>query len=129
MSDPRTEDSGLLASIRRFFVSLLGLAQNRLELFAVEFQAERLRLLDRLFWLAIALAVGLIGLILATVTLALFLWQTTGFLGLVGLAALFLVVSGVLLLRLRNQLRDAPLPFSETIAEFKKDCSCLQDRN
>lgn len=129
MSDPGTEDSGLLASIRRFVVSLLGLAQNRLELFAVEFQAERLRLLDRLFSLAIALAVGLIGLILGTVTLALFLWQTTGFLGLVGLAALFLVVSGVLLVRLRNQLRNAPLPFSETIAEFKKDCSCLPDRN
>lgn len=129
MSDPGTVDSGLLASIRRFFVSLLGLAHNRLELFAVEFQTERLRLLDRLFWLAIALAVGLIGLILATVTLALFLWQTTGLLGLVALAALFLAVSGVLLVRLRNQLRNAPLPFSETIAEFKKDCSCLQDRN
>lgn len=129
MSEPESLDNGLLASIRRFFISLLGLAQNRLELFAVEFQSERLRLLDRLFWLAIALAVGFIGLILATVTLALFLWQTTGFLGLIVLAALFLAVAAFLLVRLRNQLRNAPLPFSGTIAEFKKDCSCLQNRN
>jgi len=129
MSEPDSPPAGLVASVRRVADSLLALVQNRVSLFAVEFQGERLRLIDRLFWLAIALSLGLIGLILATVTLALYLWQTTGFLGLVLLAAVFFVASAILLMRLRAQLRKAPSPFAQTIAEFEKDRACLRKQN
>ncbi len=129
MSEPDSPDKGLLASVRRVADSLLALAQNRVELFAIEFQSERLRLLDRLFWLVIALSLTVIGMLLAAGTAALYLWQTEGYAGLIILSVVFLAIGGVLLLRLRAKIRKSPPPFSETIAEFKKDRSCLQRRN
>jgi uncharacterized membrane protein YqjE len=129
MSDPEGPDLGLAGSVRRVVDSLLGLAQNRASLFAVEFHEERLRLIDRIFWMAVGLCLGLIGLAVATAALALFLWRTTGFTGLLLLAAVFIVAAAIVLIRLRRQVCQAPRPFAETLAEFEKDRACLRDKN
>jgi uncharacterized membrane protein YqjE len=129
MSDPDSPDTGLAGSVRRVADSLLALAHNRASLLAVEFQAERLRMLDRIFWLTVGLSLGLIGLVIATVALALYLWQTNGFTGLVILAVVFLLAATVVLIRLKANIRNSPQPFSGTLAEFERDRSCLRDQS
>jgi uncharacterized membrane protein YqjE len=124
--DPK--GGGWLTSFRRLGESLLALAQGRLELFSLELQSERLRLLDALIRLLIAGAVGVAGVLLATAVLAIYAWNVGRYGGLIVLSALYLGTAGVLIWRLREGLRNAPPPFPETVAEFKKDRECLPPR-
>jgi uncharacterized membrane protein YqjE len=120
---------GLLEAARRIFGSLLGLVQTRLQLFALEWESENLRLIDTLAKLAIALSIVFLGLLLGTLTLALFVWKQAGFLGLIIMTAVILGAGVLLVARVRGDLRTRPAPFAKTIAEFKKDRSCLETKD
>ena len=120
---------GLLGSARRILDSLLGLAQSRVQLFALEWESENLRLIDTLTKLAIALGIGFLGLLIGTLTLALFVYKRAGFPGLVIMTAVILGAGILLFLRVRSDLRKRPTPFTKTISEFKKDRSCLETKN
>jgi uncharacterized membrane protein YqjE len=119
---------GLLGSARRIFDSVLGLVQTRLQLFASEWESENLRLIDTLARIAVALSVVFLGLLMGTLTLALFVWKKAGFPGLVIMTAVILAAGVLLALRVRADLRKRPVPFAKTIAEFKKDRSCLETK-
>ncbi|MEI7731198.1 MAG: phage holin family protein [Verrucomicrobiota bacterium] len=126
--DDSERGGGIFAALRSIASRFLGLVANRLHLFSLELQEQKMRLLDLLLGLLIALAVGLAGLVMATVCLAMWLWKTAGYLGL-GLAAALLVGLAVMLfLRIRHQLKNSPKPFAQTIAEFQKDAECLRPK-
>lgn len=126
MSSEPTSDGGLPASFRRLGSSLLGLVRTRIELFAVELQEQKLQATGLLLWLAVAVALSVAAILLALGTLALFLWNTAGYPGLVGLSLLVAgAAAGVLLLIRRRILRAAP-PFAATAAEFQKDLEHLR---
>ena len=112
-----------------WFDSLLVLAQSRLELFAVEVHEEKLRALRLLVWLGLALTLGAAGLLVGIGALALCLWDLAGYAGLVGLALAALAGAAGVWWSIRRQIRAGPLPFPETIAEFKKDRECLRRKD
>ncbi|HTJ00028.1 MAG TPA: phage holin family protein [Dongiaceae bacterium] len=118
-----------LAALRRIGDSLFALARNRFELFTVEWQEEKLRLLNLLFWLGLAAVIGAAGVFVALFTLAFWLWQVTGYAGPVGLAVVALVIAGAMLWNLRARIRTGPQPFAQTVAEFRKDAACWQGKN
>ena len=127
MPDPAPQPPHLAATFRRIGQSLLGLGLTRVQLFALEWETERLRLLETLCWLALGLGVGGLGLAIGTVALALFLWDSAGLAGLLALAGVLVGTALVLLWVLWDRLRHAPSPFAETVAEFEKDRACLHD--
>lgn len=116
---------GLLGSVRRMFDSLLGLAQTRLQLFSLELESEKLRLVDTLAKLAVALSIAFAGLLLGIFTVALFVWEQARFRGLLMMTGVILAAAAFLLWRLRSDLSKRPAPFAKTLAEFNKDRSCL----
>lgn len=123
------EDSsfgGITASARRLGRSLLGLVRTRVELFAVELQEEKLRALDLLAWLTAAVALGVAAILLALGTLAFFLWQRAGYLGLIGLTVGVFGAAVAVFVFLRRKILRGPEPFAATIAEFRKDVSGLR---
>ena len=120
----RTTD-GWFSSLRRTGDSLLGLAKNRLELFAVELQEEKLRALNVLVWLVVALALIVAGVLVALGALALYLWHIAAYFGLIGLALVSLAAGAGLLWGIRNRIRSGPPPFAKTVDEFKKDRACM----
>lgn len=122
--DPKPD--GWLDTLRRSGDSLLGLAQSRLELFSVELQEEKLRVLKLLVWLGVALALGMAGILVVIGTLALFLWNQAGYFGLVGLALLVLAGAAGIFFWLRRQIQSGPRPFDATVTEFRKDRECLR---
>ncbi|MHB1306355.1 MAG: phage holin family protein [Limisphaerales bacterium] len=128
MSEPRARPDGWTAALRRMGDSVLGLAQSRLELFTVEFQEEKLRAITLVVWLAVALLLGAAGLLVGLGALSLLLWIWAGYLGLVGLMLVALTGSGIVLWAIRRQIRKSPLPFGETVAEFRKDRECLHTK-
>jgi uncharacterized membrane protein YqjE len=126
MTEDDPKPDGWLDALRRSGDSVLGLVQNRLEIFSVELQEEKLRTIKLLIWLGVALALGIAAILVAAGALAIFLWQVAGYWGLVGLALLTLGGAAGIVLWLRQQLHTGPTPFSTTVAEFKKDRACLR---
>ncbi len=59
-------------------------------------------------------------------TAALYVWQTAGFVGLLAMAGIFFGAAALIFWGLRQHLRNGPMPFADTIAEFKKDRACLR---
>jgi uncharacterized membrane protein YqjE len=125
MDENERTTGGWLHSLRRMVDSLLGLAQNRFELFAVELQEEKLRALNVLVWLVVALALIVAGVLVGLGALALYLWHIAAYFGLIGLALVSLAAGAGVLWSIRNRIRSGPTPFAKTVDEFKKDRACL----
>ena len=126
MNSSPPSPGGWFESLRRMGESLAALLQSRFELFTVEWQEEKLRLLNLLVWLGLAAAIGATGVLVALFTLAYWLWITAGFAGLIGLAAAALAVASGVVWRIRRKIRTGPTPFAQTVAEFRKDGECLR---
>ncbi len=126
MDPSAPNSSGWLESLRRIGESLLGLMRSRFELFTVEWQEEKLRLLNLFIWLALAAVVGGAGLLVGIAALALWLWAVAGYAGLIGLAAVALAVAAGIVWRVRLGIKSGPTPFAHTVAELRKDGECLR---
>lgn len=120
---------GWFDPLRRIGASLSALLRNRLELFTVEWQEEKLRLLNLLLWCGLAAAIGGAGVLVAIFTLALWLWATAGYAGLIGLAVTALAVAAGIFWAVRRKIQSGRLPFAQTVAEFRKDGECLHRDN
>ncbi len=125
--DPPT--GGLFDSLRRMLEAAAGLAQRRLELFAVEAQEEKLRVLDLLLRATAVIGLSLLALVTATATVVVALWDTSPVLVLVLVTAGYGIAATVLAAGIRRRLREGPKPFAGTIEEFRKDRECLGKRN
>jgi uncharacterized membrane protein YqjE len=124
-SDP-TNPGEWLPSLRRISELFSALLRNRFEMFTVDLQEEKVRLLDLLIWLVVVAALGVAGIFLAVTALALWLWDALGYAGLLALAVTALAVASVMVGRMRRTLQTGPTPFAHTVAEFGKDCECLR---
>lgn len=126
MADDESSGGGIVASAKRLGNSVLGLLRTRIELLAVELQEEKLRALDLLLWLTVAVALVVAAILLVLGTLALYLWQSAGYAGLIGLSAGVSIAAGGVYLFLRRKIVSGPEPFSATVGEFRKDMECLR---
>jgi len=122
--EPQTE--GLMAAGRRFFDTLLGILQNRIELIGIELKEEKTRLISVLAWGIAGVFMAVVTVIMLTLTIvSLFpdnlpaaLGACTGFY-LVATLAAFMIAKK----RIKN-----PTPFSETVNQLKKDRAWLKTR-
>lgn len=128
MAEADPASGGLLASLRRIAGSLFALLQTRAELFTVELQEEKLRAINLLMWLTIALALGVAGILMTAAIVGFFIWEKAGYLGVTGFAVALLAGAAGLLLMLRRRILHGEPPFATTIAEIGKDLSCLRAR-
>ena len=126
MATTTTTTGGWLESLRRIGESLSALLRSRFELFTVELQEEKLRLLNLLVWLGLAAVIGAAGMLVAVTALAFWLWAVAGYAGLIGLAAVALAVAGGIIWSIRRKIQTSPTPFAQTVAEFRRDSECLR---
>ena len=120
---------GWLESLRRIGESSLALVRGRFELFTVEWQEEKLRLLNLLFWFGLAVTLGAAGVLVGMAVLALWLWDSFRYGGLIGLALAALATAAGIAWGLRRKIQTGAQPFNQTVAEFRKDGECLQKKN
>lgn len=123
MSEPEESSPGLLESLRRLGATLVGVVQNRLELFTVELHEERHLLVD-----VLVLAGG--ALVLATLAIAVFsavviflFAEPYRIYAALAVGLLYVLGASVLVFRLKRRLRTEV--FAETLNQLKKDCECL----
>jgi uncharacterized membrane protein YqjE len=128
VDDSPENSGGLMDSVRRLANSVLGLMHNRLSLIAVELQEEKIRAINHIIWLSVAMALGVAGVLVAIATLAIFLWERAGYAGLIGLALLTLGLAALALWLLRRRILNGPQPFATSVAEIGRDFETLRPR-
>jgi uncharacterized membrane protein YqjE len=117
---------GLFSSVRRLCESVLTVLHNRVELFAVELQEEKSRAIELLIFAMCGVFLGVIAVVVVTFTIAFLLEGDARRIALIIFSALYVLGSAGFFLAVRSLLKNRPPPFSATIAELKKDRSCLQ---
>jgi uncharacterized membrane protein YqjE len=124
---PQTE-GGVLAAVARLFQTLRDSAANRIELFLVELQEERIRLIDALLLVAVAIVCAVMTLVMITFLVVVIFWDTHRLLVLALVTAAYAVAAVVAVVKLRSRLQRWQA-FSATLEEFKKDRACFKKPN
>ena len=118
---------GMLEPVWGLIDNALAAAQNRLELFRVEAQEEKIQLVE-IFLLASAIVVlGTLALAVATVSVVFYVWWNGPELALSLLILAYAIGTGVAWRLLRARLKSGML-FASSVAELKKDRECIIHR-
>ena len=117
-------NNGFFASAKRLADLTLATAHNRVELFAIELQEEKCRLIQALLLSATAIALGLTALTLLTITIVVLFWEDGRVPALCVLSALFVASTAFVIHALRKCLANGP-GFKSTLAELEKDRACF----
>jgi uncharacterized membrane protein YqjE len=121
---------GLFGAVRRVADTCVSSIHNRVELFALELQEEKIRLVRLLLWTGAALFASFLAITIITIAVV-WLIQDEGArkIAISGFGLLYAIVAGVLAMKLRSEVRNAPPPLADTMAELKKDLQALRSRN
>ena len=120
---------GLFASLRRLLGSGFSMAEVRLELLATDLQFEKLRVLESLLWLAVAL----VGFVMTMLLFSLFVVLLVGEpyrLAVLGVLALLYGAGSWAALRVARHRRDSGgTPFGASLSELRRDSAALFGRD
>ena len=119
------ESSGLLGSIKRLLTTLSGLVATRLELLSNEWQEERLRLLQMLFFALFAVFSFCMAILLLVFFLVVLFWDEHRLVVLAALSLTFFIAGGLLVVLLRSTLQSGSKLFSASLEELQKDREAL----
>jgi len=119
MADANQQPPGFITLVNRLLRTGVGAVQNRLELFAVEWQQERARLADLMLVGAAMLFLGILAVLLFTLTIILLFPPDLRIYATAGFAVLYSIATLIAFFSLRTQLRREP--FVDTIDQAKKD--------
>jgi uncharacterized membrane protein YqjE len=97
----------------------LGAVQNRFELLALEWQEERARMAELLFWVVGVLFFALMALLLLTATIIFLFREELRLYIAAGFSVLYLLGAGAAWFGLKSILKQEPFP--DTIDQAKKD--------
>ena len=129
MASPELKAGGVIDTVKRVGEFALALLHNRLQLFAVELQEEKYRVLQAVLWLCSGVILIFLGLAMGVGTLALLVYCQWGVLGLAVLTILLLAIGAVVLAVMWNRLKSSGTPFSGTLQELKKDSEWLRRKH
>ncbi len=125
MNESDTARPGPLTALRQLATTLLAILRNRLELFVVELQEERIRLFNALLLAATVVVLGFFTLAMLAVAVMALVWSRLGVAGLFLTGGLGLIVTLLAYWRLRARLKRWPF-LSGTLSELRKDLECLK---
>jgi uncharacterized membrane protein YqjE len=123
MAETEPTSAGLLGSLRRLVRIIGATFQNRVELFAVELQEERYRLVELMLLAGGALVLGLLALVLFSGVIVFAFAREYRIYAAAGLGVVYLAVGAGLVMRIKRVLREEM--FSATMQQVKKDWECL----
>jgi uncharacterized membrane protein YqjE len=128
MAETPHAEGGLRATIARMLKLLRDGVENRVELFLIEWQEERLRLFSALLLALSAALCALMTLVLATLTVVVIFWHTHRVLALALLTLAYAGAAAAAFAALRSRLRRWQA-FSATLDQIKKDRACFDKQN
>ena len=129
MEDPTSAPTGFLGSLRVLGDSILASVHDRFELFTVELQEEKFRLIKTFVWICAAVFTGMMAIMFASLTIVYVFWETARLGVLLTLTAIYTGALVAIMVALRSFLARQPKPFSATLHEIGEDRACIQTEN
>jgi uncharacterized membrane protein YqjE len=120
---------GFLDSFRVLGDSLLATVQDRLELFSVELQEEKFRLILTFIWISAAVFTAMMAIAFASLTLVYLFWESARLYMLGGLTVFYAAVLVIIIVSFRRFIARQPSPFSATRQEIGKDRTCIRNES
>lgn len=128
MSGP-SQGGGLFASLRLLADTLVATVHDRVELFSVELQEEKYRLIQLLGWIGAVMFAAAMALAFASFTVVYLFWETARLAALAGVTAFYLIALVALAAAFRRYLARQPRPFAATLEEIREDGACIRNPN
>jgi uncharacterized membrane protein YqjE len=119
--------AGILGAFRVLGESLLATVQDRLELFSVELQEEKFRLILTFVWISAAVFTAMMAIVFASLTLVYLFWESARLAVLGGLTVFYAGALIAIILAFRRYIARQPSPFSATRQEIGKDRACIRN--
>lgn len=129
MRTTTSDSSGFIGILRALADSLVGSVQDRVELFSVELQIEKFRLIRTAIGISAAIVTGVMALTLVSFLIVYVFWESARLAVLGGLAAFYAVAFVLIVLQLRRSLARQPRPFAGTLEELAADRQCIRARH
>ena len=107
-------------------VRALGFANTRLELAGVELAEARARLVRSLLLIGLALLFALLALVVASVGVIAWFWDTSRFTAIIVLALVYAIAGAALWYRQVALAREAPTLFAATLDALRADAAALR---
>lgn len=126
MSEGSSSSPGFIDSLRRLGDGLLGTVHDRLELFTIELQEEKLRIIRTLILVNAAIFSAFLGLTFLTLTIVYLFWDSARIWVLAGFTLLYIAVCAGILVALKRHLGGLAKPFEGTRGELKADRASLK---
>ncbi|MBU3630333.1 phage holin family protein [Polynucleobacter sp. AP-Melu-500A-A1] len=111
----------LLSSIKNLAATGASIAQTRLELLSVDVQIARTKFISLLVMIVCALFFLFFGLVMLSLLIVIYSWESDRMLALGLLTGGFLLIGLILTLLIKQSLATMPKLFEASIAEFAKD--------
>jgi len=127
MSEPES-GRGLFASLRQLLGTAVEIANVRLALLSTEIEQEKLRLLDVVLMVGLALILLTVGVLLLSAFVVLLFWDSYPLVVLGALTALYLAGGVWMMRRARQRFRSPGGPFGISVAELERDRAGLEAR-
>ncbi len=121
--------AGYLSSLRSLGDGLLASVQDRFELFTVELQEEKFRLIQLFIWISAAIFTGMMVIAFASLTLVYLFWESARLAVLGGLTVLYTAAFVAIIVALRRYLARQPKPFAGTLQELGEDRECIRTKS
>lgn len=118
--------TNLLRSLVQLGGTLLAVAETRVELLTTEISEDLERGLRILLWAMVGLLAGILGLLLAGITVVIYFWDTHRIAAAVSVTAVFLIVSVIAGLTFRRHLNQKPRLLDATRTELHHDVTALR---
>jgi uncharacterized membrane protein YqjE len=116
----------LLSSIKSLAATGASIAQSRLELLSVDVQIHRSKIIRLMVLIVCALFFLFFGLVMLSLLIVIYSWETDRMLALSILTAAFVSIGLIMALLVMQSLRTMPKLFEASIAEFAKDREALE---
>lgn len=120
------QPSGLFTSISTLLGTLLGIAQTRIELLANELEEQRMHFVTLVFYGMLMLFFFGVGLILITLLIISFYWDTHRMLALCIVSASYMSIALAFAIAIVVQVRRKPKLFTVSLSELNKDRDALE---
>ncbi len=120
---------GILASLSTLADGLLATVEDRFELFSLELQEEKFRLIQLFVWISAAVFAGMLAITFASLALVYFFWESARLAVLVGLAIFYTGAAVAIILAVRRFIARQPSPFSASRQEIGADRACIPKEN
>jgi len=121
------DSAGIIGSLRSLGDNLLASVQDRLELFSIDLQEEKFRLIQTFIWISVAIFTGMMAVMFASLTLVYLFWENARLAVLGGLTTFYAVTMILIIVAFRRFVARQPRPFSATLQEINEDRACIRN--